>query len=234
MLHSRPHPAGIEHAAADRSFRAHAWSAPPAPAARAQKHRLRRAPRRARGSASRARPLSATIERTRRSMRIVGRRQGRPDQATGPIVEHLCLGAFDQRAADFGATRGRRRNAPDIARACRPCGRERRHIADRAARTSATELPRACRGGHRAPPALPARLGDAPRRERRPRAERPSPPPRRGRSLGHALGERRRQVRGRGRIGKGAHDRRHELAGCRVVEAEDKNRFARFRPGAAS
>ena len=38
---------------------------------------------------------------------IIGRRQGRPDQPSGPIVEDVCLQLFDKSTPNLGAARRR-------------------------------------------------------------------------------------------------------------------------------
>ena len=127
-LDPRPHAAGIEHALADRSppSRAGSSARERRPSA-ARTRRPRRAPRPARGPASRGRRALRPRARIERGAGVVGGRHRQPDQAAGPVVEPLCAAGVD-RARDFGAAARRGRDAPERPRVA-PTGRERRHVA---------------------------------------------------------------------------------------------------------
>ena len=175
ILNSRPHPAGIENPARIEALAHALGQRRQAPAPRAQKHRPRRVRRPAHGSASRALPRrrrsnARDLTWHRRRAAAPPRSGHRPNRrAPLPRPVRPARGRFRRhaRAPSKCARHRARQPAP------------RRRTASRRgslARMSAREPLRAWPGGHRTSPALPARLGDAPPRARRLRAERPSPP----------------------------------------------------------
>ena len=102
-----------------------------------------------------------------RRVRIVRGRQRGPDEPAGPVVKEFGVGLFGERAADVGAARRRRRNAPEIARARRTIRGERRDVADGAPEARARPPRRALRARRTAPAASPARPCAAPPTARR-------------------------------------------------------------------
>ena len=200
-----------------------------------------------RGSSVAWPPAAATLARTRperahRRRRAAPPRSGRRPNRRAPRRSAL----FDQRAADLGAAGRRRRDAPDAPFVPRAGGhpaavewgsRSPRMARRRAphAKTSAKLLHRACRARRKALASSSSTLLRCATEGATPSSRKAvTAAPRRSRFRQCGCGARRGRCAAADDIRKGAHDRRHDLAGGRIVKAEHQNGLARSRPAAAS
>ena len=212
---TRPHPAGVEHALADRSSPARAWSMPPSAAGSGSNTvDRRRAPRpvhepawhgrrrprrpRARGSRRHRRPAAAPPRPARRPSRRRFRRRARSRKQRRPIS-----------APRNGAVEMRQRSPPPAgpsaangvtSRIARHSDRERR---------SRSNLSIAA---WRAPRALPGRRLRCATEGATPSSRNTVTAPAGRRGFADARRDRCRQMRGRRDIGERTHRRRHRLA----------------------